>query len=402
MRLFHKIFAIACLSSVAACPGIAQAADATAAVQAFLANLEHQTAAKPSYEALKDDGNGNVSITNLTLAKPEQGQEPAFTLKVGAADFSGITEEGPSHYQIGKASFANTTLEMKGKDVDLTASVPNSSVEGWHIRPVGAQPTPQDELLAASTFAKQMSSGPIAITAGGQKLSIDGVETTWNGDANTGAGSFTLKVNNIALPESLVSLLDEGGMLKQLGYTSLNLDIASQGDLTLNGDKLGYSFNAGLTGRNIASLSIGASVDDVPLAAYAEIMKAQSAGKDINLDALMPQLQGVQLKSANLRFADASLIGKLLPLLAASQGLDEKTLLASIPPMIQLQLIQLQNEAFTKQVVDAVTAFLNDPKSLTISAKPAAPVKISDIGALDPAKPADAITKLGISVTANE
>lgn len=402
MRLFHKMFAIACFASAAALPGLAQAGDAPAAVQAFLANLERQTAAKPRYDALKDDGTGNVTLTNLSLEKPAKGEDPALTLKVGKADFSGITAEGPSHFLIGKASFTDSSIALKGKDIDLTVSIPMAGAEGWHVRSVSAAPSSQEELLAATTYAKQMSAGPITFTSGGQPLTVDGVETSWNGDPDTGAGTFNMKVNNIAIPAAVVSLLDPDGLLKQLGYETLNLDVASQGDLTRNGDKLGYAFNLGLTGRNIASLNIGASLDDIPLAAYVEVMKAQTEGKELNLDTLMPQLQNVLLKGATVRFVDASIFKKALPLIAAMQGLDEKTLVSSIPPTIQLQLIQLQNEAFTKQVVDAVTAFLSDPKSLTFSIKPAAPLTFSAIGALDPAKPADAVTKLGLSVTSND
>ena len=41
-------------------------------------------------------------------------------------------------------------------------------------------------------------------------------------------------------------------------------------------------------------------------------------------------------------------------------------------------------------------------KSLTIAAKPANPVKVSEIMALDPNAPGAAITKLGVSVSAND
>lgn len=402
MRLFHKMFALACLASVAALPGAAQAGDPPPAIQAFLANLERQSAVKPSFEALKDDGNGNVTLTNLTLSKPAQGEDPALTLKVGEASFSGLSEQGPSHFLIDKANFANTALTLKGKDVDFTAIIPATTAEGWHIRAPGAAPSSQDELLSSSTYAKQIKAGPINITAGGQSLSVDAVETDWNGDPNTGAGTFNMKVSNVAIPEALLSQFDQGGLLKQLGYTTLNLDFASQGDLTLSGDKLGYTFNVGLTGRNIASINVGASLADIPLPAYVELMKAQTEGKELNLDKLMPQLQNVLLKGATLRFEDASIVKKALPLIAAMQGMDEKTLVASIPPTVQLQLIQLQNEAFTKQAVDAVTAFLADPKSITFSVKPATPISFSAIGTLDPAKPADAVTRLGLSITAND
>lgn len=402
MRLFHKIFTIACLTSAAFLPATAQAEDVPPAIQAFLANLQRQTASKPSYEALKTDGNGNVTLTNLTLTKEAKGDDPGLTVKTGEVSFSGISDQGPSLYQVSKATFANTSVQISGKDIALSAAIPNATAEGWYIRAVSATPSPKEELLSASTFAKQMSSGPMSITAAGQTVSIDGIDTTWSGDPATGAGKFTLKVNNVAIPPSLVTLMDPGGMLKQLGYPGLNLDLASDADLAVKGDNLGYSFNLSLAGRDMGALSVAGAVDDLPVAAYAQMVKAQSEGKAIDFNALYPQLQNVVVKDASVRFTDNSIVRKLLPLAAAMQGLDEKTFIASIPPSLQLTLIHLQNEAFTKQAVDAVTRFIADPKSLTLSAKPAAPLKLSEFGVMDPAKPGDAITKMGLSVTANE
>ena len=402
MRLFHKIFTIACLSSAAAFPGLAQADTAPPAIQAFLANIERQMAVKPSYDALKDDGNGTVTITNLTLTKPAKGEEAAITMKSAEAVFSGITDQGSSLYQVGKASFTNTSVEIVDKDVTLSASVPTVSAEGWYIRAVSAAPTPQEEFLATTTLARQMSSGPITLTTAGQTFTVDGFASTWNGDPATGAGKFTLKINNVAIPEAVVSQMDQGGLLKQLGYQTLNFDLVSDGDITRTGDNLGYAFNLSLSGRNIGSLSMGTSITDIPLAVYTAMMAAETNGKPADYAALSPQMQNILVNGASIRFEDASIVKKLLPLAAATQGMDEKTLLASIPPMVQLTLIQFQNEAFTKQAVDAISRFLAEPKSFTISAKPTAPLKLSDFNALDPNKPGDAITKLGITVTAND
>ena len=265
-----------------------------------------------------------------------------------------------------------------------------------------ATPTPKDELLSSLTFANKMTSGPITINATGQMLTIDSIDTTWNGDPATGAGKFSLKVNNLAVPQATVALFDTGSVWKQLGYDGLNFDIATDGDLTSNGDTLGYAFNLSLAGRNIGALSLSAAVDNLPVAAYAQMLKDQTGGRGIDFATLSPQLQNVDIKGGSLRFDDASITKKILPLAAAMQGMDEKVLLASIPPTIQLTLVQLQNEALTKQAVDAVTAFLADPKSLMLSIKPAAPMKLLEFNALDPAKPGEAITKLGVSITANQ
>lgn len=399
MRPVHNFLMIAVLASTAVLP--AEAADAPPAVQAFLANLERNTAVKPVYDELKDDGNGNITLTNLTLTRPAAGEVPGVTVKLAGVTFSGITEEAPQLFQVGKASFNNITLEVPGEG-GFTATIPQVGAEGWYIRQLGDNPTAIDHLLATSSFARKITSGKVSFGAPGQAVTIDGVESTWNGDPKTGAGTFNVKVSNIAVPEALMALVDQGGMLKQLGYTSLNLDVVTMSDMKVADEKVSYGFELGLSGRSIANLRLAANFSDIPLATYAEILKANSEGKEPDFNALMPQLQQVIVNGASFRFEDASIVNKILPMAAAMNGMDESTFRASIGPMVQLTLVQLQNEAFTKQAMEAVTAFFAAPKSLTIAARPTAPLKVSDMMTMDPNKPGEAISRLGLAVTAND
>jgi len=400
MRTFHTLFALALITSTAL-PGLAQAADAPPAVQAFLDNLERQMSGKQAYEGITTDGNGNATITNLTLAVPADGASPGLNLKVGEVTFSGISEQGQALYQVEKANFSNLSMEVSGAD-GFSISVPQSSAEGWYIRALGENPTPVDRLLATSSFARKISSGQINLNAGGQSIAVDGVQSTWDGDPNTVAGTFSINVNNIAIPEAALALMDQGGMLKQLGYTSLNLDFTTTGDMKLTGDKVSYRFDVGINGRDIAKLSLGAGFADIPLAVYAQLLSAHTEGKEPDYAALLPQMQQVLLNGASLRFEDQSLVNRLMPMAAAINGMDENTLRASIGPMLQLALVQFQNEAFSQQAMAAVNAFFANPKSLTITAKPAASLSVAQLSAMDPNKPGEAITKLGLTVTAND
>jgi hypothetical protein len=117
---------------------------------------------------------------------------------------------------------------------------------------------------------------------------------------------------------------------------------------------------------------------------------------------LMPQLMNVSLSGLQFRFEDASITKKVLPIIAKMQGMDEAAMVANAGAMMQIGLMQLKNQAFTDQVVGAVNAFLKDPKSFTISLKPAAPVKVQQLMTLDPANPGAAVDVLGVSVTAND
>lgn len=401
MKLLHKVLTIACLSSAALLPGLAQAEEVPAAVKAFLDNLERQTSAKPVYDSLKVDGS-NATLTNLTLTKAAKDNDPGLSVKTAKVDLTGISEQGSALWQVGKATFTDTSVELTGKDASLSATIPNASAEGWYIRALPATPTPKDELLSSLTFANKMTAGPITINATGQTVKIDSIDTTWTGDATTGMGKYAMKVSNLAVSGATLAFFDAGNMWKQMGYDGLNFDISTDGDVTPSGDNLAYSFKLSLGARDVGTISLDAAVDNLPVAVYAQMLKDQMAGKGIDFAAMSPQLQGVEIKGASIRFDDASITKKILPLAAAMQGMDEQVLLASIPPTIQLTLVQLQNEALTKQAVDAVTKFLADPKSLMLAIKPTAPMKVSDFNALDPAKPGDAITRLGVTVTANE
>lgn len=401
MKLFHKVLTIACLSSAALIPGLAHADDVPPAVKAFLDNLQRQTGAKPSYDSLKADG-GNVTITNLALARAAKDNDPALSAKTAEVTFTGITDQGNSLWQIGKATFTNTSVEVIGNGANLSATIPNASAEGWYVRAVPATPSPKEELLSTLTFANKMTSGPITITTSGQTVKIDSIDSSWSGDPATGIGKFALKVSNVAVPEATLALFDTGNMWKSMGYSGLNFDIGTDGDLAQSGDNLAYSFQLSLGARDVGAISLNAQVDNLPVAAYAQMLKDQMAGKGIDFAAMSPQLQGVEVKGGSVRFDDASITRKMLPLIAKMQGMDEQVLLASIPPTVQLTFVQFQNAELTKQAVEAVSKFLADPKSLMLSIKPPAPLKVSDFASFDPAKPGEAITKLGVSVTANQ
>jgi hypothetical protein len=160
-------------------------------------------------------------------------------------------------------------------------------------------------------------------------------------------------------------------------------------------------FDGYYAAKDIGTLKLGLAVNGVPLELIQKLQETE-AGKEPDFTAFMPQIQGINFGRLLLRFEDNSITKKLLPMAAAMQGMDEKTLVANAGAMLQLGLAELKNPAFTEQVVKAVSAYLQDPKSITISLKPASPVQVQQLMAMDPANPGAAIDTLGISVTAND
>lgn len=394
--------ALAVILSTTALIPMAMAEDVPPGVQAMLDSISRQTGIKPTYEKLEQNADGTVKIGGLSLAVPASATEPA--LKVTAADvaIAGLADQGDGLYQLGSVKFSGVKLDVTGPEVSTSVSMPEGTAEDWYIKAAGANPTPLDQVRSTMNVARRMSTGPLTISAMGQTITIGGYEQTWDGDPRSGAGTYNLKVTGIDIPEQVVALADQGGMLKQLGYGALNFDVLSTSKLAVDGDKLGMDFDLALSGRDIGKVTVAGAATGIPAEAYAELQKSSSSGQQPNFSAMMPQLQGITIDSASLRFDDASVTKRVLPILAAMQGTDETTLVSTAGAMVQIGLMQLQSPQFAEEAAKAVNAYMKDPKSITLSAKPSAPVTVSDLMALDPTKPQDALTKLGISVRAND
>jgi hypothetical protein len=365
----------------------ALAGDTPAVVDVLLKNIERQTQAKPSFESAEDDGNGNVTVSKLSFA-PASGE---VSLTIDEISLEDVSEEDGGLYAIGSATFSGVKLAGKGADgKGFTVEMPQGSAEDWYVKDAGDNPSPADSLRASMTIAKKVSSGKVTLTSEGQTVTSDGYEATWDGDPATGAGSWDTKVSNIVIPAAVVALMDPSGTMKNLGYGDLTFDMSGSGKTSMDAENMGLDFNFTIAGK-------------VPLAVYAEMQKAQTSGKEPDFSALMPQLQSISFGGLSLRFEDASLTPKLLPMIAAMSGMGtQEQLVANAGAMAQVGLMQLNSPEFTNQVVGAINSFMKDPKSFTITLKPAAPVTVQQMMGFNPADPGAAIKTLGVSVTAND
>jgi hypothetical protein len=380
----------------------AWAADEPPLVTALLKSWEKQLKVKPTYQSLTTESDGSVVIDGLSATVPTPG-DPATKMSfvVGKIKLSGITDKGNGLFEVAAASSSDTKIDIGSTESSFTVTVPQSSVEYWYVKTLGDNPTPSDVLRANLTIAKKMSAGTMTLTAAGQSFSADGYQMTWDGDPVTGAGKTDFKITNIAIPETAIAALDPSGTLKKLGYTSLSFDIGGNGNVDIGSDKMGFNVDIFYAGKDMGTLKVGAGVGEIPMALIGELQKMEGAAQP-DPNAIMPLVQGIQLSRVAVRFEDQSITKKLLPMLAAMQGMDEATMVANARAMLQLGLAELKNPAFTQKAVEAVNAYLKDPRSLTILAKPAQPVSVMQLMALDPANPGAAIDQLGVTISAND
>jgi hypothetical protein len=403
MRFRQTAAALSFLAVLSFTP-FAEAADEPPVVQAIFRTWEQQFQAKPTFQKLETDSAGNITIQGLTskIDSQDPAQPGTLTIDIGKVQLAGVADQGGGMFEIASTKYDNLVVTFAAPDgTAFTVKMPESSIDGWYVTTLGASPTPKEIMRASMNVARRMSSGKIIVDAAGQTYTVDGYESTWDGDPATGAGKFDVKISNIMVPAQAIAAIDPTGELKKLGYTDLSFNTGGTGNLTIGGDTIGFDADVYFEGRDAGTLKASFAAADVPIAVYAEFANP-GAKKEPDFNKLMPQLLGVTISKLQFRFEDNSLTKRLLPMLAKQQNMDEAGFVASAGAMLQITLAQLKNQAFTDSVVNAVTSFLKDPKSITLAIQPPQPIAVQQLMSMNPADPGAAITSLGLKVTAND
>jgi hypothetical protein len=133
-------------------------------------------------------------------------------------------------------------------------------------------------------------------------------------------------------------------------------------------------------------------------------MAAQPEGADSSAQglAMLGLMQELTFNAASIRWDDDSLTNKLLDFFAQSQGQKPADLANQVKAIVPFLMAQLNNPELANQVTQAVTAFLDNPKSFEITARPpsAVPFAVIVAGAMSDT-PQELVKTLAVSVSAN-
>lgn len=213
-----------------------------------------------------------------------------------------------------------------------------------------------------------------------------------------------------SLSADLTKVLDARGkaVMDALGYTTFegSMELAGswspvdgrssmeQFDLTIdNAGTLGMSMEmSGYTPQFIKAMQ------DLQAQAAQPGSEAEAA-QGMAMLGLMQQLTFV---SAEISFEDDSFTSKVLDFLAKQQGVKPEDIANQAKAMLPFVLAQLKSPEFSAKVAEAVSAYLDNPQNITISAQPAAPVPAAMIAAGAMTAPESLIGSLNVTVTANE
>ena len=240
--------------------------------------------------------------------------------------------------------------------------------------------------FSATDIAIEMSE-PTA----GQAMTFSGAVPTFSGDL------------------TLVEDQDSRKVIEALGYQNISGDMAFAGtwnpaDGHMDVSKYNVTVNdAGTLGMKFAiggyTLEFLKSVQELQ-----KKMAAAPEGEDNSAHgmAMLGLMQQLSFNNLSIRFDDHSLTNKILEYVGKQQGMSGKDIANQAKAVVPFGLAQLQNPELTAQASAAVNQYLDDPRSLEIVAKPAAPVPFAMLMADAMANPYNLTKTLAVQVKANQ
>jgi len=346
----------------------------------------------------------NVAVDGSTVTL--EGAELKATgseapLKLGTVTMEGVEEADDGGYTIETVSFEDINVT----EPDTTVSARDISVSGVSI-PGKVVPGTLDSLM----MYESATTGPVSVTAKGKEVfSMSGVEANLSRMDDDAGLEFDATLSDLKADLSTVEDPKTKDALDTLGIHSLEGEVTMSGSWELASGKLAvdeYAFDFKDIGRLNLSLAFSGYTLDF-LKNVQEALKTAEANP--NKDeanaamgmAMMGLVQQLTFNNASITFEDASITKKLLDYAGKEQGVTGDQLAQSLKGMVPLMIAQLNMPDLQNQISAAVNTYLDDPKSLKISAEPKEPVPFPMIMGAAMGAPQTIPQVLGVSVTAN-
>lgn len=341
-----------------------------------------------------DDSNAVLQGVSI---KPAAEKE---ALPIGDVKLEGVTE-ADGGYEIATVSTSAFEHSKDGVTLNLTPFV----IHDMSVPADGATGP-----LGALMMYKSAELSNMTVKVGDKTaFSMDGLNVQITPPADGKAMDFTANTEKFTADLSLVDDPKSKEAIEAMGYQNIsgNIDMAgswqpSDGKMELskydisveNAGTLGMSFDLG-----------GYTLDFIKsMQAMQKQLASQPEGADNSAQgmAMLGLMQQLSFNGASIRYEDDSLTGKVLDYVGKQQGMSAKDVANQAKAIVPFGMAQLNNPELTAEVSSAVNAFLDDPKSLEVSAEPPSSVPFALIMAGAMSNPLDLPKTLGVKVKANQ
>ena len=379
--------------------------------QAFKALIAEQDG-NLEYEGATLDG-VSVTLTGATLSP--SGDLPAqdgasMTLPLGDLTFEGVTETDTGYEA---TSLIREGIEGSAADVgeegdDLTWSIGRLGMEGITVPRADADGQAAIMARSGAFYDRAFLENVTLSLNGEQYVTLASAETRTDIDADPA----TLSASMTDLVTDLTVAADKAPDLKAwiegTGYDTITIDYASDGTWNLTDGTLDLGTNrVTLEGMGEFDLALNlGGLTPTFLETMNEVAAQMQSDDEQARQAAGMQLLGLasQLSFGELTlgYRDGGMADTLLEYYASVENTTKEQLVQQTAGVLPIALGQLGVPELQAQITEAVTDFLNDPKSITVSLKPDAPVPAPVLMGAAASSPAQLVQALNASVTSGE
>lgn len=339
---------------------------------------------------------------NLTLQGTKVTPTGGEPTEIGDVRLEGVAEDGDGGYTVETVRFA----DVNRTEGDMTITASDMQLGGLVI-PANADGKSLDTML----FYERASSGPVTVASKGTEVfSLSGMEGNVVRRADNAGLDYDGTVSGIKADLSQVEDPKSRETIQKLGLTTISGKASMKGGWALDTGLMSvdeYALDFADIGRLDLSFAIsGYTLDFINAMREAVEASQASPNKEEANNALgmsmMGLMQQLTFNNARISFADASLTKKVLDVVGAEQGVSGEQMAQSLKGLAPLMIAQLNLPELQNQIAQAVNTYLDDPRSLTIIAAPAAPVPFPMIMGAAMGAPNTIPQVLGVTVKANE
>lgn len=345
-----------------------------------------------------DVSGADVTLRETTFTPTGAAAKP---VPVGDVEMTGVTAESDGSYLIEKITLPN---------VDVTEEKSRVTISDIYINGVYIPADTKGDTLASMLLYDEAHSGTIRVLQDGKEvLSVaESTASLVQYEDETGVefeGSLT------GIKADLTTVEDPASkeQIEKLGLQNLEGDVTTKGSWEVASgafDIEAISFDFGDVGR--LDIALGLTGFTIPL--LKELQKTaenlekpgDEAAQQAAGMAMLGLAQQMSFSSAEISFADAGITQRGLDYAGEKQGQTGEQMKQMVKGMVPLLLAQFKLAELQTSVSTAVNAYLDDPKNITISAAPEAPVPFPMIMGAAMGAPETLVKVLGIAVTSNE
>ena len=366
--------ALLCGTALVATSAPAYAIEAEAVGQALTAALSISGKNKVSYEAARQDG-ANVVLDGFTLDNGD-GDIVRFAQAVVEAP----TEGGEGVFDSPRIAFNDGAISGESSGAIGAASITDATV-------FDPKAVPANSPTGAVLFAN-LEANDLRFSAKGQpgEMTIARISMETGNVVDNVPQDSKGMVEDLTIPPEYFA--DSQVKPSTIGYDKLVFDMTWDGSRDPAADTVTLR-DATISLQDGGKFSLTGKVGNLP--APRQMNDADATAKATEME----------VHTLTLRYDDQSLAGRVLDLMAQQQGVDRAQYVQQISGALPFLLAALNNPEFQNQVAGAVSTFLQDPKSLSVTIAPEAPISAAEIVGIASTAPQSLPERLKASVTAN-